>query len=163
LKECWQSDPKLRPDFDDIVRRINGEIHDEVLMNVEPDIIPLGQQDDAGYLIDLANEGEEQEGNNETAGEDGGGGNDKGSKLLEAAVLSLKMELATTKSEVEVLMNRILEMRSSEKMKAENTAAPANEKGSALASIQLDPPKKGKEGGKAPAAVVDDSTPRAEG
>ena len=37
--DCWEHDPDDRPDFDEIVRRLNGEVREEVWMKPEPDFV----------------------------------------------------------------------------------------------------------------------------
>ena len=53
IKECWSADPSKRPTFDDIVRRLQGEIHDEVNTYEEPDVGLLHMQEDKLYWDDM--------------------------------------------------------------------------------------------------------------
>jgi hypothetical protein len=72
LKECWEGNPDLRPNFDDIVRRLSGEIMAEVGANVEPELVLLHLQEDELYWADKESGGGEQGGSEagEQAGED---------------------------------------------------------------------------------------------
>jgi serine/threonine protein kinase len=57
LKACWQGNPKDRPNFDEIVRRLNAEVRDEVNASPEPVISLLHHQKDSEYWEDMANGG----------------------------------------------------------------------------------------------------------
>jgi serine/threonine protein kinase len=105
LKECWQGDPKLRPHFDDIVRRISGEIQDEVRHNVEPEIVLLSLQADEVYWDDKANGGGEQKGDideSKEESEDGDGVKDWKAlftaAILENDVLKKRLEASSSSS-----------------------------------------------------------------
>ena len=39
ISDCWEHDPDDRPDFDEIVRRLNGEVREEVWMKPEPSFV----------------------------------------------------------------------------------------------------------------------------
>jgi hypothetical protein len=49
VNQCWLNDPALRPDFTDVLRRMNGEISDEIRANKEPTIAQLRDEPDELY------------------------------------------------------------------------------------------------------------------
>ncbi len=48
IRDCWQDDPELRPDFDEIVRRMN-DVRLEVVSSPEPDVKLLSEEEDGLY------------------------------------------------------------------------------------------------------------------
>jgi len=46
IKRCWSQKKEDRPNFDEIVRIMQGEVHDEVRMKEEPEIVVYGEEDD---------------------------------------------------------------------------------------------------------------------
>jgi serine/threonine protein kinase len=56
VTDCWSHEPEKRPIFDEIVRRLNGEIADEVRRKEEPLITFLSKEPDALYQEQLAME-----------------------------------------------------------------------------------------------------------
>ena len=49
IEECWSHEPKMRPNFDDVVKRLNGEIADEIRRKEEPTIVFLHKLNDSIY------------------------------------------------------------------------------------------------------------------
>jgi hypothetical protein len=105
LKECWRGVPSERPTFDEIVRRLNGEVADEVRRNPEPDITLLHLQSDAVYWEDIEGEEEEEEGKEGEGGEDA---------KLKAKYAELERLQAATMKENEALMKKLSTMRGGE-------------------------------------------------
>jgi len=56
IKECWQNDPSLRPDFEAITHRMNHEIRYEVMAAEEPEINLISHEDDSLYNTRMARE-----------------------------------------------------------------------------------------------------------
>lgn len=54
IKECWQNDPSLRPDFESITHRMNHEIRSEVMTEEEPNITLLSKEDDSLYGVRMS-------------------------------------------------------------------------------------------------------------
>jgi hypothetical protein len=112
LKECWKGDPKKRPTFDEIVRRLSGEVMDEVRNNVEPHITLLHLSDDKEYWEDNGSEGEEQEGEGgESGGKKGEAG--EGVEFWKAKFEneSAKLEKESEKLKSETMIRSALEKR----------------------------------------------------
>jgi len=49
IRRCWTVDRDPRPNFDEIVRLLQGEIHDEVRTAAEPNIVKLSEEPDEVY------------------------------------------------------------------------------------------------------------------
>jgi len=49
IRRCWTNETDLRPDFDEIVRLLQGEIHDEIRTALEPEITLLSEEPDEVY------------------------------------------------------------------------------------------------------------------
>jgi len=54
IKECWQNDASLRPDFDDICHRMHNEIRNEVMTEEEPNVLLISKEDDKLYGVRIA-------------------------------------------------------------------------------------------------------------
>jgi hypothetical protein len=59
IEDCWKQDLKERPNFDQIVARLQGEITSEVLRKEEPKIARIGEEDDKEYWDRLKSNGSE--------------------------------------------------------------------------------------------------------
>ena len=58
ISDCWEHEPDDRPDFDEILRRLNGEVREEVWMKPEPNFVC-----DENFLknsVDYEENGEEE-------------------------------------------------------------------------------------------------------
>jgi len=49
IRRCWTIERDPRPDFNEIVKLLQGEIHDEVRTALEPHIVKLGEEPDEVY------------------------------------------------------------------------------------------------------------------
>jgi len=49
LKRCWAQKPEDRPSFDEVVRVMQGEVTEEVLLKEEPEVVVYSKEDDKVY------------------------------------------------------------------------------------------------------------------
>jgi serine/threonine protein kinase/DNA-binding beta-propeller fold protein YncE len=62
IRDCWRQKSDDRPNFDGIVRRLQGEISDEVKRKEEPVVIVMSKEDDNLYIEQMKLEAEGGEG-----------------------------------------------------------------------------------------------------
>jgi hypothetical protein len=67
IQECWRVRRKERPNFDQIVKRLQGDIGDEIKRKEEPKIELYSQEDDMVYRERIGKEDELDESDGEDA------------------------------------------------------------------------------------------------
>jgi len=67
IRRCWTMDRDPRPDFDEIVRLLQGEIVDEVRRAMEPNIQQLSEEPDEVYWDEVKRIAESKVGGQEEA------------------------------------------------------------------------------------------------
>jgi hypothetical protein len=81
IQECWKVRRKERPNFDEIVSRLQGDIGDEIKRKEEPKIELYSKEDDGIYRGRIGKEDEIED----SDGEDAGEGTKRGGAASEAA------------------------------------------------------------------------------
>ena len=81
IQECWRVRRKERPNFDQIVARLQGDIGDEIKRKEEPKIELYSNEDDAIYYERVGKEDEIPDSDEE---EEGGGSKKRGDVLTKA-------------------------------------------------------------------------------
>jgi hypothetical protein len=111
IQECWRVRRKERPNFDQIVKRLQGDIGDEIKRKEEPQITLYSVEEDSVYRNRMGKEDELSDSDGE---EEGGGGTRSGDmvskakheKVVEAKDKMLKELQEKAKREVDAVKKR---------------------------------------------------------
>ncbi|GMI39897.1 hypothetical protein TeGR_g9473 [Tetraparma gracilis] len=77
IQECWRVRRKERPNFDQIVARLQGDIGDEIKRKEEPKIVLYSKEDDVIYRNRIGKEDELEDSDGDEEGTKRGGGTRK--------------------------------------------------------------------------------------
>jgi hypothetical protein len=94
IQECWKVRRKERPNFDQIVKRLQGDIGDEIKRREEPKVVVYSKEDDEIYRGRIGKEDEIEDSEGE---EDGGKGTRRGDVVSKAAHDKVVAEVTAAK------------------------------------------------------------------
>ncbi|GMI30069.1 hypothetical protein TeGR_g6473 [Tetraparma gracilis] len=145
IQECWRVRRKERPNFDQIVARLQGEVGDEIKRKEEPEIVMYSKEDDEIYRNRMGKEDElsdsegEEEGGKSTRRERGGVSKAEYDKVVAAKDKAMAELRAKSKA-----MRELQEKAGAEKKKAEaaleEKTAEAGRWGAALQELKIGSP-----------------------
>jgi hypothetical protein len=145
IQECWRVRRKERPNFDQIVARLQGEVGDEIKRKEEPEIVMYSKEDDEIYRNRMGKEDElsdsegEEEAGKSTRRERGGVSKAEYDKVVAAKDKAMAELRAKSKA-----MRELQEKAGAEKKKAEaaleEKTAEAGRWGAALQELKIGSP-----------------------
>ncbi|GMI29719.1 hypothetical protein TeGR_g7215 [Tetraparma gracilis] len=103
IQECWRVRRKERPTFDEIVKRLQGDIGDEIKRKEEPTITIMSKENDAVYQGRIGKEDELED----SEGEEEGIGGTTRKKQHEVAMKSVLEELRAKDALVKELREKL--------------------------------------------------------
>ncbi|GMI28514.1 hypothetical protein TeGR_g9793 [Tetraparma gracilis] len=139
IQECWRVRRKERPNFDQIVHRLQGDIGDEIKRKEEPQIELYSKEDDLIYRNRIGKEDEIED-------SDGEGG--------EGDLETARTKISALRSQHEKAMRAVVEELASERKRAADLAAKLASKEKEVKVLPAKK-KKGGDGGDAEAKKAD--------
>ncbi|GMI41246.1 hypothetical protein TeGR_g3202 [Tetraparma gracilis] len=153
IQECWRVRRKERPNFDQIVARLQGDIGDEIKRKEEPKVVMYSKEDDEVYRGRIGKEDElsdsegEEEGGKSTRRERGGVSKAEYDKVVAAkdkAMAELKDKAAAELKAKSKAMRELQEKAGAERKEMEaaleEKTAEAGRWGAALQELKIGSP-----------------------